>query len=172
VLTPAETRPDRLQGRLTRPEEPVKHQLGNPPGGAGAAGRTGALLSLFGDLALQQIPLAEVDDSGYPMLWPLLLEYVERHCNKWKAYYRAKRRQGTEVELAAEPADHRACAGEESAFVAACEALYARLSPEERAVLEGRLQDQTLEQIARRIGRSETTVSTRLARIRALLEAD
>jgi DNA-directed RNA polymerase specialized sigma24 family protein len=137
--------------------------------GASAVAQS-ALLSLFGDMALQQIPLSEVDDSGYPMLWPLLLKYVERHCNKWKAYYRAEKRQGTEVELPAGLADHRACAGEEAAFVAACEALYARLSAEEQAVLEGRLQDQTLEQIAGRISRSETTVSTRLARIRAVLE--
>jgi DNA-directed RNA polymerase specialized sigma24 family protein len=106
------------------------------------------------------------------MLWPLLLKYAERHRNQWKAYSRAKRRQGTEVELTAEPADHRASAGEESAFVAACEVPYARLSSEEQAVLEGRLQDQPLEQIARRISRSEATVSNRLPRIRALLEGE
>ena len=41
---------------------------------------------------------------------------------------------------------------------------------EEQAVLEGRLRDETLEQIAARIGRPESTVSNRLRRIRAVLE--
>jgi hypothetical protein len=130
-----------------------------------------ALLSLFADLALQKIPLSETDEYGYPMLWPLLLEYVERHCNKWKAYYRAKKRRRTETSLAVEPEDHRAAPGEESEFVASCEALYTLLSAEEQAVLEARLRDETLEQIAARIGRSESTVSNRLARIRAVLES-
>jgi hypothetical protein len=131
-----------------------------------------ALLSLFCDLAVQQIPLSEVDEYGYPMLWPLLLKYVERHCNKWNAYYRAKKRQGSEGGLAVDPPDHREAVGEESAFVEACEALCARLSAEEQAVLEGRLRDETLDQIAARIGRSESTVSNRLARIRSLLEKE
>ena len=55
--------------------------------------------------------------------------------------------------------------------MSACEALDAKLSAEERTVLEGRLRDETLEQIADRIGRSESTVSNRLSRIRAVLEA-
>ncbi len=130
-----------------------------------------ALLSLFCDLAVQNVPLSDVDEYGYPMLWPLVLCYVERHCNKWKGYYRAKKRKGRETELAAEPADHRAEVGEESAFADACEALYGKLSPEDRSILEGRLKDETLEQIANRINRSETTVSNRLVRIRSLLEA-
>jgi hypothetical protein len=130
-----------------------------------------ALLSLICDLAIQKIPLADVDEHGYPMVWPLLLKYVERHCNKWNAYYRARKRQGTQTALAAEPADYRAAPGEEAAFVAACEELYGQLSPEERAVLEGRLKDESLEQIAQRIGRAESTVGNRLNRIRAVLEA-
>jgi hypothetical protein len=39
-------------------------------------------------------------------------------------------------------------------------------------VLEGRLKDESLEQSAARIGQSESTVSNRLSRIRALLETD
>jgi RNA polymerase sigma factor (sigma-70 family) len=130
-----------------------------------------ALLSMFADLAVHQIPLSDVDEYGYPMLWPLLLKYIERHCNKWMAYYRAKKRQGTETSLAVEPADHRADSAEESEFVDACEALYAKLAGEEKAVLEGRLRDETLEQIASRIGRSESTVSNILRRIREKLKA-
>jgi RNA polymerase sigma factor (sigma-70 family) len=140
-----------------------------------------ALLSMFCDLAVQQIPLSDVDEHGYPMLWPLLLKYVERHCDKWNKYYQAKKRAGTAVSLSAggaapdtsaaiDPADYRAPATDENDFDSVCEALYARLSPEERIVLEARLRDETLEQIAARLGRSESTVSNRLNRIRSLLE--
>jgi hypothetical protein len=38
-------------------------------------------------------------------------------------------------------------------------------------VLEGRLKDESLEEIPQRIDRSESTVSNRLLRIHALLEA-
>jgi hypothetical protein len=132
-----------------------------------------ALLSMFCDVALHQVPLSDVDEHGCPMLWPLLLKYVERHCNKWNKYYQARKRKAPEVPLAdgnVDPADYRAAEDEESDFVTACEALCARLSPEEQAVLEGRLKDETLEQLAARIGRSESTVSNRLSRIRTLLE--
>jgi len=137
-----------------------------------------ALLSLFCDLALQQIPLSDVDEHGYPMLWPLLLRYVERHCDKWNKYYLAKKRLGVEVSLGAtgsdeadgfEPADPHDPT-DERAFEAACLALSTRLSEEEQAVLQGRLRDETLEQIATRVGRSESTVSNRLNRIRTVLE--
>src|SRR5262245_7614959 len=64
-----------------------------------------ALLSMFCDLAFAQIPLSDVDEYGYPMLWPLVLKYIERHCNKWNAYYRAKKRKAGETELAVDPAD-------------------------------------------------------------------
>jgi hypothetical protein len=60
-----------------------------------------ALLSLLADASFHQIPLTDVDEEGYPALWPLLLKYIERHCNKWNKYYRAKKRQGKEVPLAA-----------------------------------------------------------------------
>jgi hypothetical protein len=130
-----------------------------------------ALLSMFCDLALQKIPLSDVDEYGYPMLWPLLLLYVERHCNKWKAYYQAKKRKGPAAHLDVEPPDPRATPAGEGEFADACEALYAKLTDEERAVLEARLRDETLEQIAARIGRSQSTVTNRLVRIRAVLEA-
>src|SRR5262245_39115585 len=75
-----------------------------------------ALFSLFCDLAVVQVPLQDTDEYGYPMLWPLLLKYIERHCDKWKKYYRAKKRRAAEVPLSAlEPADHRGPAGDEEA---------------------------------------------------------
>jgi len=136
-----------------------------------------ALVSLFCDLALTQVPLTEVDEHGYPMLWPLLLKYLERHCDKWNKYYLAKKRKGIAVSLGGsadapdiDPADYRAPADDESGFAEACEALSARLSNEERTVLEGRLKGETLEQIAVRIRRSESTVSNRLNRISTLLQ--
>jgi DNA-directed RNA polymerase specialized sigma24 family protein len=145
--------------------------------GASAVAQS-ALLSLFCDLALQQIPLSDVDEHGYPMLWPLVLKYLERHCDKWNKYHGTKKRKGVEVSLTAagagapgiDPADHRAPAEDEQAFVSACEALDAKLSAEERAVLEGRLKGETLEAIASKVGRSEATVSNRLSRIRTVLE--
>jgi hypothetical protein len=50
-----------------------------------------ALLSMFVDVSSLKIPLNELDSDGRPMLWPLLLKYIERHCNKWNSYYRAKK---------------------------------------------------------------------------------
>jgi DNA-directed RNA polymerase specialized sigma24 family protein len=140
-----------------------------------------ALLSMFCDTAVQQIPLADVDEYGYPMLWPLLLKYIERHCNRWNKHYQAKKRKRAEVpfgsgrardeaSMAFEPADYRAGAANEEEFGAACDRLYAQLSDEERLVMEARLRDLTLAEIARLIGRSESTVTNRLNRIRALLE--
>ena len=58
-----------------------------------------ALLSMFADLAVQQIPLSDVDDDGRPALWPLLLRYIERHCDKWNKCYLAKKRRAGEVSL-------------------------------------------------------------------------
>src|SRR6516164_3289076 len=75
-----------------------------------------ALFSLFCNATLAGLSLAEVDEEGYPALWPLLLLYIERHCNKWNKYYRAKKRNAVEVPLTADnsaaatidPADYRA----------------------------------------------------------------
>ena len=162
----------------------VRAHLGRPaavvPGPSAVA--QSALLSMFCDLAIQQIPLGDVDEYGCPMLWPLLLKYLERHCDKWNKYYLALKRKATVLSLEAgradvegapgiDPPDHRAPAEAEAAYIAACEALAARLSAEEQAVLEGRLKDETLEEIAQRIGRCESTVSNRLNHIRAVLEA-
>jgi len=141
-----------------------------------------ALVSLFWDMAMQQIPLSDVDEHGYPMLWPLLLIYVERHCDKWKKYYQAGKRNRTVVSLAAsetsssdatrtalEPSDYRE--GEEAAerFAAVCEEFYARLTPEEQTICELRMQNKSLTEISQAINRSESTVSDRLQRIRKLL---
>jgi hypothetical protein len=130
-----------------------------------------ALFSLFCDLALQDVPLADVDEYGCPMLWPLLLKYAERHCDKWNKYYQAKKRKGTAVPLARDPTDHRAPAADEKDFADAWQGLCGRLSAEERRVLEGRLRNETLAEIAAAIGRSQSTVSNILCRIRDLLKA-
>jgi RNA polymerase sigma factor (sigma-70 family) len=137
-----------------------------------------ALLSLLCDLAVLQIPLNDVDDQGRPALWPLLLNYVERHCDKWNKWHQAKMRQGIEVSLHAaadaartiDPEDYRAPVGDEERFAAALEQLCERLSDEERRVLEARLAGKSLPEIALLIERSENTVSNRLARIREVLQ--
>jgi hypothetical protein len=130
-----------------------------------------ALFSMFCDLAVQQIPLADVDEHGYPMLWPLLLKYIERHCEKWKKYYRAKKRQGPEVSLACvDPPDHRAPADDEQAVGAALSALYDKLKPRQRRVADLAAQGHTLEEIAAALGCSESLVSLEKKAIRVLLE--
>jgi hypothetical protein len=137
-----------------------------------------ALVSLFCDLAIQKVPLSDVDEHGYPMLWPLLLKYIERHCEKWKKYYRAKKRRGVEVGLSGEdperpgfePEDHRAGAEDEEAVGLALAALYEKLTPRQRRVADLTAQDRTLEQIAAELGCSESLVSLEKKAIRVLLE--
>ncbi len=137
-----------------------------------------ALFSLFSDLAMQDIPLQDVDEYGYPMLWPLLLKYVERHCEKWKKYYRAKKRAGVVVSLGAQeagrpgidPPDHRAAAAGEDEVGAALEELYAKLTPRQRRVADLSAQGKTLVEIAAEIGCSESLVSLEKKAIRRLLE--
>jgi len=137
-----------------------------------------ALFSLFCDLTLQRVPLADVDEHGYPMLWPLLLKYIERHCDKWKKYYRAKKRQGTEVSLASteqrgfgiDPTDHRAPVDDEAAVGAALAALYEKLTLRQRRVADLSAQGRTLEEIATELGCSESLVSLEKKAIRRHLE--
>jgi transcriptional regulator len=136
-----------------------------------------ALFSLFCDLALQQIPLSDVDEYGYPMLWPLLLKYIERHCEKWKKYYRAKKRQGTEVPLSTDssgvginPPDHRAPADDEETIGTALAALHAKLTPRQRRVADLTAQGRTLAEIAAELGCSQSLVSLEKKAIRSLLE--
>ena len=162
----------------------VRAHLGRPaavvPGPSAVA--QSALLSMFCDLAIQQIPLDDVDEYGCPMLWPLLLKYLERHCDKWNKYYLALKRNATVLPLeprragdegapGIDPPDRRAPADAETAWADAVAKLVAQLTKEEQQVLEGRLKDETLEQIALRIGRCESTVSNRLSHIRVVLEA-
>jgi DNA-binding CsgD family transcriptional regulator len=135
-----------------------------------------ALFSLFCDLAVQQIPLEDVDEHGYPMLWPLLLKYIERHCEKWKKYYRAKKRNAAEVPLSGaagapgvEPADYRA-ADDEAAVGEALAALYERLTPRQRRVADLSAEGCTLAEIADALGCSESLVSIEKKAIRTLLE--
>ncbi|MFO0842521.1 MAG: ECF-type sigma factor [Gemmataceae bacterium] len=130
-----------------------------------------ALFSLFCDLAVQEVPLEDVDADGYPMVWPLLLKYIERHCDKWKKYYRARKRAGTVVPLSVgDPPDHRASAGEEGSVGEALEALYQRLTPRQRRVADLSAAGRTLEEIAAELGCSESLVSLEKKAIRSLLE--
>jgi DNA-directed RNA polymerase specialized sigma24 family protein len=141
-----------------------------------------ALLSMLADLALQQVPLSDVDDEGQPALWPLLLRYIERHCDRWNKYYLAMKRRAGEVSLQAtvegpegasrgiDLPDHRALAGGEPDLAEILGDLWQEFSSEEQQVLERRLRDETLEEIATGIGRAESTVSNRLQRIRSLLQ--
>jgi DNA-binding CsgD family transcriptional regulator len=137
-----------------------------------------ALFSLFCDLALQKVPLSDVDEYGYPMLWPLLLKYLERHCDKWKKYYRAKKRKGAEVSLATDeqsglkidPADYRGPANDEETVGAALAALYEKLTPRQRQVADLSAQGRTLEEIASELSCSASLVSLEKKAIRRLLE--
>jgi hypothetical protein len=130
-----------------------------------------ALFSMFCDLAVQQIPLEDVDEDGYPMVWPLLLKYLERHCEKWKKYYRSRKRSGAEVPLGCgDPHDHRAPAGEEESVGEALAALYEKLTPRQRRVADLSAQGRTLEEIAAELGCSESLVSLEKKAIRVLLE--
>jgi hypothetical protein len=157
--------------------EDLKHQVrkrldtkaGTVPGDSAIA--QSALFSLFCDLALRDVPLSDVDDYGVPMLWPLLVKYAERHCNKWNKYYRAHKRTAAVVSLEDDPADHRASAAAGGDFVLAWETFYARLSLQDRQIVELRLQDKGLDQIAEAIERSQSTVSSRLQQIRQVLES-
>jgi hypothetical protein len=153
----------------------LKGKAGVMPGASAVA--ASALLSLLCDLAVLDIPLNDVDDQGRPALWPLLLKYVERHCDKWNKWHQAKMRQGAELSLhgadggrTIDPQDYRAPAGDEEAFAAALERLCERLSEEERRVLEARLGGKSLAEIALLIERSENTVTNRLTRIREVLQ--
>jgi hypothetical protein len=144
------------------------------PGASAVA--ASALLSLLCDLAVLKIPLSDVDDQGRPALWPLLLRYVDRHCDKWNKWHQAKMREGAKVSLhgadagrTIDPEDYRAAADDEGQFAAALERLCAQLSEEERRVLEARLAGKSLAEIALLIERSENTVSNRLAHIREVL---
>jgi DNA-binding CsgD family transcriptional regulator len=137
-----------------------------------------ALLSLFCDVTLAQVPLADVDEHGYPALWPLLLKYIERHCNKWNKYYRARKRKAAEVPLAAadsggpgiDPPDHRGPADDEEAVGAALEALHANLTPRQRRVADLTAGGRTLEEIAQELNCSQSLVSMEKKAIRRLLE--
>jgi hypothetical protein len=137
-----------------------------------------ALLSMLADVPVQQIPLTDTDEEGYPALWPLLLKYIERHCNKWNKYYRAKKRQGKEVPLGApggwqpalEPAEPRPSPAEEAEFADAWDMLESKLKPRQREVATLAAQGRTLEEIAQALKCSETTVSNDKKAIRSVLE--
>jgi DNA-binding CsgD family transcriptional regulator len=138
-----------------------------------------ALFSLLCDVTLQGIPLSDVDERGYPALWPLLLKYIERHCNKWNKYYRAEKRRRSEVPLAVgddaegavNPPDHVASPADEAIFHEMLEALDAKLTPRQRRIAELTAGGHTLEQIAADLGYSEALISIEKKAIRKLLES-
>jgi hypothetical protein len=146
------------------------------PGATGVA--ASALGSLIRDLEFNQIPLSDVDKYGYPMLWPLLLKYVERHCDNANKLYRAKKRNAAEVPLGPgadgergiEPVDHRPSPEDQVVAKDLIERLCERLTPLDNEVLRGRLQVETLTQIAARANRSAAWVSSCLVHIRNVLQ--
>lgn len=127
-----------------------------------------ALFSLFADAAAAEVPLGEVDAEGYPMLWPLLLRYIERHGEKWKKYYRAKKRKATTVPL--EVGIDPASPPPETDLTEALEELNRRLTPRQQQVAALSAQGRTLEQIAAELDISESLVSLEKKRIRGALE--
>jgi DNA-binding CsgD family transcriptional regulator len=137
-----------------------------------------ALFSMFCDAAIQRLPLQDIDEYGYPMLWPLMLKYIERHCEKWKKYYRAKKRQGHETSLAAseperpdfDPADYRSLPDDESAVGRVLASLYERLSPRQRRVADLTAQGWSIAEIAGDLDCSDSLVSIEKKNIRKLLE--
>jgi RNA polymerase sigma factor (sigma-70 family) len=137
-----------------------------------------ALLSVLDHAALQQIALAEVDEEGHPALWPLLVSYVERHCRKWnKRWQRQVQRMGRKVPLDAgdesrrpiDPAARGPSPEEETEIKDALEALDRKLTPRQRQVAALSAEGMSLEQIAAKLGCSESTVSNEKKAIRTLL---
>lgn len=136
-----------------------------------------AFFSLLCDVAPQKIPLADVDEYGYPALWPLLLKYIERHCEKWNKYYRAKKRKGVEVPLGGtdsggpgiDPPDERDSPGEEESLSAALETLNAKLTERQRRVADLSAAHRTLQEIASELQCSQSLVSQEKKKIRSLL---
>jgi DNA-binding CsgD family transcriptional regulator len=136
-----------------------------------------ALFSMFCDLAISQVPLQDTDEYGYPMLWPLLLGYIERHCEKWKKYYRAKKRRGVEVPLGSsdaqgpgiDPPDYRS-SSDESEVGAALVELYEKFTQRQRRVADLSAQGRTLAEIAAELGCSESLVSLEKKAIRNIIE--
>lgn len=131
-----------------------------------------ALLSMFVDVKTLRIPLTELDSDGRPMLWPLLLKYIERHCNKWNSYYRATKVKqefpigpGTDSVAGYDPAAREAGIDEEE-VLDICERLNANLAEDERAAFEDWVQGKTIEESAKRIGCSESKISYLRKRVR------
>ncbi len=146
------------------------------PGESGIA--QSALFSFFRDAAEQNVPLQDVDEDGYPMLWPLLLKYLERHCEKWKKYFRAKKRSGIVVSADSagidgatfDMVDHRTPAPDEESIESALVALSARMTERQRQIANLTAAGRTLEQIATEVGCSESLVSLEKKSIRRLIE--
>jgi DNA-directed RNA polymerase specialized sigma24 family protein len=128
-----------------------------------------AIFSLFEDIRIAGIPMNERDDAGRPMLWPLLLRYLERHCDKWNKYYKIRAEQGfggTESQAGFDPVDPQGDVLSEASVVAICESLAASMTAQEVAVFESWVDGHTLEQSAAEVGCSEAKVSYLRKRIR------
>lgn len=137
-----------------------------------------ALFSLVQDARFAGVPLSDVDADGQPMLWPLLLRYLERHCDKWNKFWTAKKRAGGEVPVGpasddgpagADPADPRDTDWDDDRLEAACQALEQSLTTEEAGVFQDMVAQKTLDESARRAGCSQAKVSYLRKRIRDLL---
>lgn len=131
-----------------------------------------ALLSMFADVRALRIPLTDVDGDGRPMLWPLLLKYIERHCNKWNSYYRAAKVKqefpigpSSDSSFGYDPAARDAGLDEEE-ILGLCEQLNSKMTKDEQAVFEDWIQGKTIEESAKRIDCSESKISYLRKRVR------
>lgn len=136
-----------------------------------------ALVSMFQDVGHAKLPLGDRDADGQPMFWPLLLGYLERHCDKWNKYYQTKKRGagevrlgGTESHAGLDPADTHGELIDETQVLAACEKLESVLNDEERTVFDLWVEEKTLADTAKAVGCSEAKVSYLRKRIKGLLE--
>lgn len=138
-----------------------------------------ALLSMFEDIGNLNIPLGECDDTGRPMHWPLLLSYIERHCDKWNKYYQTKKRGGKVVSFSGsndaqgiDPADPKGIFVDEAQVNEACDQLFRHLSAQERTVFEHWVEGKSLAESAEKLDCSEAKVSYVRKRIRDLLVSE
>lgn len=137
-----------------------------------------ALVSMFQDVGHARLPLGDRDADGQPMFWPLLLGYLERHCDKWNKYYQTKKRGGVELHYAGtdsrgglDPADPHGELIDEAKVISACEKLEELLNDEERKVFDMWVEEKTLDETAQALGCSEAKVSYLRKKIRGHLEA-
>ena len=131
-----------------------------------------AIFSMFEDVRELGIPMDDRDELGRPMLWPLLLRYLERHCDKWNKYYNRRKEQSLGTiggDRDFDPADSGADAFDEGQIERVCETLTGKLTAEEREIFQLWVAGQSLEQTSQALSCSEAKVSYLRKRIRDLL---